>query len=87
MIEWVHINKPLTTRESIKLVEILKKRWGVSRITEASYEKCSTGGYLILNNEGDQIFGYTNIPSGYSLSIINASSLLQTSIKYNKYVK
>lgn len=87
MIECVHNTKSLTDVESIKLLEILKKRWRVSSSTEAAYEKCLTGGYLILNNGGIHICGYDTIPRGYSFNIINASSLLQISIKYNKDLK
>lgn len=87
MLECVHITKPLTKIEAVKLLEILKKRWGVSENSELALERCYTGGYLILNNGGIHICGYDTIPRGYSFSIINASSLLQISIKYNKDLK
>lgn len=89
MLECVHITKPLTTIEATKLLKILKKRWKVSKNTEAALEICSTGGYLILNSviEATHIFGYYSIPDDYNINIINASRFLQKQIKYNKDLK
>jgi len=87
MIECVHNTKPLTDIDATRLLEILKKRWGVFKSSDEARKKCSRGGYLVLNTAGDQIFGYSNRPNGDNFNIIDASSLLQTSIKYNKDLK
>jgi len=59
----------------------------VFKITEAAYETCLTGGYLVLNSDGDHIFGYSVRPANYNLQYTTASSLLQPTIKYNKDLK